>query len=160
MKAKTMCPTDVVQLTKGELHINIYPRLWDSWKGTSSQLIEAGLIPEGFVWPARSNCFRGVLNGIETSIQRKKEPGSDRKAKWTECDYWKLTRFCPQRSDHRIYEKHEALREEIWRRSRDGQMQFDQYWRASKDKAFQRVKAAMLYPGSALAGFGANRDEH
>ena len=144
--AKTKYPTPTPDLTAGELSITLYARQHDSWRGTAEQLTEAGLIPDGFQWPNRTERKSFTHYGIDCAIQRKPLPGGTRGRPWVGVDNWDLTRYCEGRGNGGadIYEKQHALKHELWRRSPEGRRMFYLYWNAREDSPFQAFKQRVL----------------
>lgn len=144
--ARTKYPTPAPELTAGELSITLYARQNDSWRGTAEQLTEAGLIPDGFQWPTRTECKSFTHNGIDCAVQRKPLPGGTRGQSWVGVDNWHLMRYCGGRGNGgaAIYEKQQALEHELWRRSAEGVRMFNRYWNAHEDVRFQAFKQRAL----------------
>ena len=144
--AATKYHTPSPNLTAGELRVTLYARQHDSWVGTAEQLNEAGLIPAGFEWPKRTELKRFMHNGIDCDIQRKPLPGGTRGRSWVDVDNWLLMRYCEGRRNGGsiIYEKQQALKHELWRRSPEGMRMFGSYLRAREDSQFQSFKRRLL----------------
>ena len=144
--AKTKYPTPAAELTAGELHITLYARQHDTWLGTAEQLADAGLMPDGFKWPSRTERLYFTHNGIDCAVQRKPLPGGTRGQSWVGVDNWQLMRYCAGRGNGGadLYEKEQALRHELWRRSAEEQRLFNRYWVAHNDAGFQAFKQRAL----------------
>lgn len=144
--AKTKYHTPAAELTAGELHITLYARQHDTWLGTAQQLTDAGLIPDGFKWPSRTERRSFTHNGIDCAVQRKPPPGGTRGQSLVGVDNWQLMRYCAGRGNDGagLYEKEQALRHELWRRSPEGQRLFNRYWVAHNDSGFQAFKQRAL----------------
>ena len=147
-------------LTAGELSITLYARQHDSWLGTAEQLTEAGLIPAGFEWPRRTERKSFTHNGIDCGIQRKPLPGGPRGRSWVGVDNWHLMRYCEDRGSGGIlYEKQQALKHELWRRSPEGGRMFKRYWNAHEDSQFQAFKRRLLgIPAGSTAKHSTRRE--
>ena len=144
--AATKYPTPTLDLTAGELSITLYARQHDSWRGTAEQLSEAGLIPDGFQWPSRTEFKSFTHNGIACAIQRKPLPGGTRGRSWVGVDNWQLMRYCEGRGNGGadLHEKQKALKHALWRHSPEGGRAFGLYWKAHQDSQFQAFKLRVL----------------
>jgi hypothetical protein len=129
------------ELTSGEIHLTLYPRQHDIWRGSAEQLTDAGLIPEDFKWPSRSQRRSFTHRGIQCALERTRLPGMGRQP-WVTVDYWCLTRYCAGRGNGgaELFAKQEALRQELWKRSAEGNLMFRRLWTARSDIAFQSFK--------------------
>lgn len=132
------------ELTAGELSISIYPRVHDSWRGTASQLTEAGLIPPSFQWPSRTKQKSFSHNGIECRIRRRPLPGGTRGRSWVDVDHWEVIRYCEGRMDSCLHEKLQAVEHELWLRSPEAKRLFARFWAAHNDSEFQAFKRRSL----------------
>ena len=151
--AKTKYPTPATALTAGELHITLYARQHDTWRGTAEQPTNAGLIPDEFKWPSRTERLYFTHNGIDCAVQRERLPGGTRGQSWVGVDNWQLMRYCAGRGNGgaALFEKEQAFRQELWRRSAEGQRLCNRYWVAHNDAGFQAFKRRALGLGKAGA---------
>lgn len=130
--------------------IDIYPRGYDSWVGTSAQLIAEGLIPDGFGWPRGAADMHWNANGFDYWLRRTRPEGHKGPMRsWLEIDHWCLRRTLSSKGRDgftaaRIHEKRVALEEELWRSTPAYREQWRRYWAAHEDKAFQRLKALIV----------------
>jgi hypothetical protein len=130
-----------------DLIVSFRQRNWDSWAGTADQLTEAGLIPPGFEWPKRTEHVFFTTGRLDCRLQRTRPPGNPR-GRWVDVDYWSLVRYSPDRgymcNAAELWEKKEALRQELWRQSPAGQRMLDRHWTARNDERFQEFKRNQL----------------
>lgn len=148
--AKTKYPIPSPELIATDVCVSIYPRCWDCWEGTAEQLMAEGVIPEKLQWPQRAEYLRFDWAGMKCLLQRRRPPGSGRRAAWAQVNYWRLLRY----SSHgggtaELHEKRQALEREIWRHSAAGQAVLARYWVAYRDVQFQAFKRCMLGLSSA-----------
>lgn len=59
--------------------------------GTSSQLLDEGLIPDGFEWPAHRGVIRWSSDGMQCRMHRARPPGATAR-EWHGADWWRLAR--------------------------------------------------------------------
>lgn len=143
-------PNPVLPSPKPELVIDIYPRGYDSWTGTSAQLIDEGLVPEGFKWPVGRGSRYWEAGGLDFWLRRCRPEGhKGPMSSWLEIDYWYLRRTLTSQGKDgfaaaRLHEKRLALAEELWRNTPAYREQWSRYWVAYKDEAFQRLKALIV----------------
>ncbi len=96
-------PIDECKAAQLELQIIITPLYRSIYKGTREQLIEEGLIPDGFKWPIRSSVASFTIGAMFTEVSRCQPSGRGRA--WVNGDYWKVTR----RQKGMTYSEAEAL---------------------------------------------------
>lgn len=136
-----------------ELRIDIYPRGYVSWRGSSEQLRDEGLIPPDFVWPSRNEPKCWTADGFDFILWRCRPEGIKvPRAVWWQGDHWFLRRTLHSHgldgwAAARIYEKERELAFERWKQTREGFAQSARYFQARCDEAFQSflVLAAGLH---------------
>lgn len=118
---------------------------WDSWRGTSEQLIAEGLVPKDFEWPERTQRKSFEHGEWRCCVERRRPPGSGR-GSWITANYWCIDRFPKARVSHftrNILMKKRELEEAIFQASPAGKRMFDRYMTAREDKSFQAFKAKL-----------------
>lgn len=136
--------------TERELQIEIYPRGYDWWHGTSAQLLAEGVLPQGFEWPKGLERKSWSAGRFKYWLFRVRPDGhKGPQSSYLNVDNWSCRRtLAAQASDGfasaRLHEKRVALEEELWSRTPAAQKQFNRYWAAQEDKAFQAFKATVL----------------
>jgi hypothetical protein len=134
----------------GELIIDIQPRAYEIWRGSSAQLAAEGLIPAGFQWPAGFNHVGWNQGEFEFHLWRIKPDGAKgRRNLWEDVDYWFLRRgSIKNRYDgllaHRVEVKAAELRALLWRQTPEGCQQANRWSQAYGDKSFQNFMAGVL----------------
>lgn len=129
-----------------ELKIHFYPRGFDTWTGTSAQLIDEGVLPADVEWPERTYHRTWSDGQFEYWLHRERPAG---RGDWKDIDYWRVRRTlgCRVRDGFaaaRLYEAQKALKAEEFCQSRAGMIQQLQWERAFHDNAFQAFKEKIL----------------
>ena len=77
---------------KSEMHIEMVKYMHVVFSGTRGQLIEEGLIPEGFEWPkGKLEQVSWQVGVYDYNLRRCRPPGLKAKQYvWQDCDYWTL----------------------------------------------------------------------
>jgi hypothetical protein len=151
--AKPKYPTPSPELIAGSVAVDIRPRGYADWEGSSAQLIAEGLIPNGFEWPQRDRPKCWTADGLDYYLSRRRPAGmKGPKRLWVEGDYWALrTTSTAQGRDGfaaaRLYEAKAALEREIALQRSGGLFGTREWCTARNDKQFQ----AFLYRASGAA---------
>lgn len=141
--ARTKYPTLSPELIAGSVALDIRPRGYADWEGSSAQLIAEGLIPNGFEWPQRDRTKYWSADGLDYSLSRRRPAGmKGPKRLWVEGDHWALrTTSTAQGRDGfaaaRLYEAKAALEHEISLQRSGGLFGTRAWWTARNDKPFQ-----------------------
>lgn len=137
-----------------ELHITFYPDAWARYEGSAAQLMAEGLIPEGLAWPQAAKSVDWMDGCLKYRLCRSRPAGHKGPMKsWLALDHWSLT-VCVTGRDWtwsargRLERAAQALRDEIYAQSpagqREWQANWNRWWAAHKDPAFQAFKAGVL----------------
>lgn len=143
------------QANYDDLLLDIYPRGYVSWEGSSAQLNNEGLIPPRFKWPERDESAEWSANGFIYELSRCRPPWmKGGKRLWVNGDHWRLRRMLASRKrkgfdDAYIYEKQQDLARAVWACSPEASEQWNRYWEAREDRGFQAF----------LVGAGAKKPE-
>ena len=135
--------------TERELIIEIHPRDYLQWRGSSSQLQAEGLIPADFQWPECRGASGWSADGFDYRVQRCRPAGMKGSMRqWTRGDYWSLRREPSLRSEEvdaqkEIYEKQCALADVLWRQTPAAHVQRSLFRQAGQDVQFQSFKALL-----------------
>jgi len=156
VKAIAAAPVATTEQTaERELLVKIWRDEFAQFEGTSAQLIAEGLIPEGFAWPRAAAYKHWKANGFDYRVCRTRPEGHKGPMRtWLEMDNWSI-RVNVTGRDHAwstrraLERKAEELRAEYYRHTAEGSREWsanwDRYWKARQDKAFQAFKN--LIPG-------------
>jgi len=119
--------------------------------GTWQQLQQEGFVPSSEPMPKGLKAHWRANACADVWVDRQWVPGSRKRGvKLLESDWWRL------RIDHddwtwdrkQLYEREEALRQELYRQSAEGRREFDRRlrkaWAAQEDAAFQQFKQQLL----------------
>lgn len=133
-----------------ELSIEIWPRGYDWWHGTSAQLEAEGLIPKGFDWP-KGKEHRGWTSGEFNFwlLRCRPEGHKGPQSSWLTIDNWSLRRTLAAHAGDgfaaaRLHEKKVALAEELWRQTHEAHLQSNRSWNAYQDTAYQAFRARIV----------------
>lgn len=86
--------TGIAALVQSDLSIQISPGWAPCFRGSSAQLIAEGLIPDGFVWPHRTQTLFWENDSFEFSLKRSRPPGiKGPQSIWVNGDFWTLLVF-------------------------------------------------------------------
>lgn len=137
-----------------ELHITFYPDAWARYEGSAAQLMAEGLIPEGLAWPQGAQSRAWSAGGLEYRLRRSRPAGHKGPMKsWLGLDHWSLYSSVPGRGlewldRQRVKHKTQALRDELHSQTPEGRREWlanwNRWWAAHKDPAFQAFKASVL----------------
>lgn len=137
-----------------ELRIVLYPGNFARNEGSAAQLAAEGLIPEGLAWPQGKCSTHWTANGFDYHLNRCRPEGHKGSMKsWLALDHWCLVFYVtgsewPGSARHRLERAAQALRDEIYAQSpagqREWQANWNRWWAAHKDPAFQAFKAGVL----------------
>lgn len=126
-----------------ELSINIYPRGWDIWRGTTDQLKAERVIPTYIKWPERDESLSWSQGDLTCELRRCRPPGMKGPRKvWIDGDYWLLRRgrtatlfdgFATARS----YKKQSELVRALWEKTPEGVVELNRWQDARDDEGFQ-----------------------
>jgi hypothetical protein len=134
----------IIPASSCEMTIKIIPRGYSQWSGTCAQFIDEGLVPAGFIWPAKANRVCWDAEGFSYWLGRKRPPGMKGPMRdWVEGDYWFVRRSITG-SDQSyappdLYAKEQALKHAIWRESSDGRRAGNLWCAARNDERFQSL---------------------
>jgi hypothetical protein len=133
-----------------ELDIEIYPRGYDWWHGTSAQLQAEGLIPADFEWPKRLAHKSWTDDRFEYWLYRERPTGH----KGPQSSYWEADNWACRRlllahgrdgfAHARLHEISVSLQHELWAHTSAAREQFKRYWAAHEDQSFQAFKAIFV----------------
>lgn len=134
----------IIPATSCELIIDIIPRSYSRWSGTSAQFIDEGLVPAGFKWPAKSSRVHFDVGVFSYWLGRSRPPGMKGPMRdWVEGDYWSVRRSIKGGDQSfagaDLYAKQQALKQAIWRESSDGHRAANRWWEARRDERFQSL---------------------
>ncbi len=134
---------------KSDLVLNIYPRGWDIWRGTSAQLIAEGLIPSHIKWPERLLSRTWIQDGLICKLHRCRPPEKkDPQNLWMKGDYWLLrrsrtSRFIDELAEARTYEKLCELTRKLREQTPEGINELKRWIDAQDDQRFQAFMARL-----------------
>lgn len=142
--------TQVPQFRERELHIEIYPRGYDIWVGTSAQLKAEGLIPPAFEWPFGLGDRYWRDGPFDYWLCRSRPEGhKGPQSSYMQLDNWRcrrtpaVDRYSGFRNAQ-IFEKRAALAEELSRQTPSGDIQFSKYSATLADRAYQAFRALVV----------------
>ena len=150
MAARKYLPT-VDQLQASDISIDIRPRWIEDWTGTSAQLVAEGLLPSQFVWPIgfeRSDWDHGDFS---FSLRRQRPEGAKGPRRdFNDVDFWWFRRDLarPYKLDYAdvlVYQKRNALKEDLARQSPEGREIARRWWIAQKDDSFRGFMQTTLH---------------
>lgn len=139
-----------------ERPLNVCIRPYDmdfaEYQGTRAQLEAEGAIPPGTQWPEGGASVRWETGKLEYILHRTRPEGMKGPKKlWLAGDWWNLRFQLKDRPDHgtRAIQKRVAeLADELYRQSAAGQREWSAnwnlYWKAREDKAFQAFKSIFI----------------
>ena len=142
--AKTKYPIPTVRLTAGELKVSIFPRERDEWRGTAAQLTDAGVMPDGFLWPAHTDSVHFSRGGLTCTLHREPQPASRRQKA---IDSWLLVRRPNSPYEDRRTDRQkglDALAELLWVVTPEGLLFYERKKLAVGDWQFQKFKRLRL----------------
>lgn len=131
-------------LVKGELRIEVLPRMRDSWHGTAAQLTEEGVIPDAFEWPIRTARKYFTHLSIACSLQRRR---GARGEGWADVDAWILCRQRAGGAKRVLEERSQSALANLLKRSPEEMRIFDLFSIARQDAQFQEFKQRTLGVG-------------
>ena len=140
------------EVAEHDLTIDIYPRGYVMWVGTSEQLRDEGLIPQDFSWPHAFDWKVWTADGFEFMLWRSRPEGAKGpKRLWAAVDNWSLRRRLESQpldgwAAARIYEKEQELSLVRWQQTREWSVFISKHFAARADKDFQAFLAKM--PGA------------
>ena len=137
-----------------ELKISIRPFKLDFWEyeGPRAQLEAENVIPPDARWPEHAERLRFDVGNFRYELRRCRGPGVKGPMKSWRCGDWWCLR-CelingPSLADRTILDKQRELDKALYARSpagqREWQSQYQKYWKARDDSAFQDFKAKVL----------------
>lgn len=141
-----------------ELRITIWRDEWAQFEGTAAQLIDEGLIPNGFEWPRAAADKRWEANGYTYWLCRKRPEGHKGPMRsWLGLDHWFVRvgikgRDYLWRQRRELERRADELKEDAYRLTAAGQAKCNadwrRYWSANEDEAYQafRAKVPALNP--------------
>jgi len=145
--APIVVPTELVVI------LNPHNLGFSEFIGTRAMLEAEGIIPDGTKWPEGYNDLRWQDGKFNFWLRRQRPEGvKGPRRDFAECDWWcvrwELTNR-PSLGEHKILLKAQALKNEIYRQSAEGQAEWIKNWNrhneTTKDEKFQAFKA--LIPG-------------
>lgn len=147
-------PATTPDVGESGLKVCIRPYKLDFWEyeGTRAQLEAEGVIPPGTEWPELAQDQRWEAGRFRYWLRRCRPDGMKGPMKlWTSGDWWCLRCDLLNGPDHAtrsILEKKAELVAELYRHSAAGQRewnaQWNLYWKAREDKAFQAFKSIFM----------------
>lgn len=133
-----------------ELRIEIWPRGYDWWCGTSAQLLAEGVIPSGFEWPKGKAQKRWVSGLFDFWLFRCRPKGhKGPQSSWFELDNWACRRtLAAQRhggfAGAMLHEERMALADELWSHSHEARIQLGRYCKTLEDRHYQDFRALVM----------------
>ncbi|WP_342620831.1 hypothetical protein [Rhodoferax sp. GW822-FHT02A01] len=132
--------------------IRPYDLEFSEYRGTRAQLEAEEIVPAGTAWPEGGCSVRWESGLLRFELKRTRPDGMKGPMKlWLEGDYWNLRwerKVRPDFGAREIMKKRAALEAELFRHSYEGQRQqsanWDRYWKAHEDKAFQAFKSTII----------------
>jgi hypothetical protein len=138
-----------------ELTVHIELDCFTDWCGSAAQLVGEGLIPSSLVWPAGRTKVEWKDERFEYWLRRTRpadHPGRVLAAEWDSIDWWEVR-------VRRIgwgyeYEQRRSIERRIAALDKDAailtpagraraERQRDAWWRAARDKSYQRLKESV-----------------
>lgn len=156
--ANSNVPDAVRNLQTPELRITICRDGWAQFEGTAAQLIDEGLIPDGFEWPRAAADKRWEAHGYTYWLRRERPEGHKGPMRsWLELDNWFVRVGVKGRDYHwrqrrELERRADELKEDAYRLTRAGSIKWEADWRrfqaTQSDKAYQafRAKVPALAP--------------
>ncbi len=127
-------------LVSSDLIVEIIPRCFCRYRGTSAQLIAEGLIPDSFKWPERTSRKYWSSGEFTFSLERCRIPGAKGPiTTWISGDYWVFEQAVEGQSNHNHYlilEKHEELNLLIHGRSPEWMKEWEKCCKAQNDSSY------------------------
>lgn len=132
-----------------EVRIEIEPRGYVSWSGTSRKLQAEGVLPAGFAWP-ENGCAAWRAGVFEYELTRTRPAGMAHR-EWLagDRDYWCLRRYRAGASsfcEARVHQAREALSRLEWLATEAATLQLRRLGRAIDDMSYQRFRARLGLP--------------
>lgn len=144
--------TPVEPTAERELGIQIVPRGYDCWEGTSAQLVAEGVLPPDVDWPKGLESMSWIAGRFEYWLYRIRPEGcKGPKSAYRDVDYWACRRtLAAQGHDGfaaaRLYERTQALTQEIQRQSPKGQQLERRYFATFDDQGYRAFKRLICPP--------------
>ena len=137
-------------LLASDLEIEINPRAYTWFRGTSAQLIAEGLIPDGFEWPIGDQHKTIEDVGFEHWLFRTRPEGhKGPKSSWINGDFWYLRRTLANLPrdgfmEAEIYAKKAELAAVFYRRSTEWHRICKQAYEARQDKRYMAFRSLVI----------------
>lgn len=136
-----------------ELRITIWRDECAKLEGSAAQLIDEGLIPDGFEWPRAAADKRWEANGFTYWLRRERPEGHKGPMRsWLELDNW-FVRVTVKGHDYQWRQRRELerraqeLKEDAYKLTLAGHLkqeaEWNRYWATQKDKAYQAFRATV-----------------